>query len=269
MQRRQFLAASLATSALAMARRAEAQASNTSGSKSGPREYYQIRQYKLENGPQPGLTSRYFEQALIPALSKLGFGPIGAFSINIGPETPAYYLLIPGSSVEALVSADLHLAEDAEFQKAAQPWWEAPASAPSFQRVESALYIAFEGWPKLTPPAAAATKGKRIFQMRTYESPSYRDHVRKVEMFHKGEFDFFAAAGLHSVFYGDILVGPRMPCLTYMLSMDSLEQLNDKWAAFSNNPDWKKLSADPRYGFEPTVSNITNLILNPLGSSQI
>jgi len=264
MQRRQFLAASLATSALALSRRAEAQASAAHG-----REFYQLRQYKLFNGPETGLTARYFEQALIPALGRLGFGPIGAFSINIGPETPTNYLLIPGSSVEALVTADLHLAEDAEFQKAAQPWWEAPANAPSFQRVESALYIAFEGWPKITPPAASATKGKRIFQMRTYESPSYRDHVRKVEMFHKGEFDFFAAAGLHSVFYGDMLIGPRMPCLTYMLSMDSLEQLNDKWAAFGNNPDWKKLSADPRYGFESIVSNITNLVLTPLGSSQI
>ena len=264
MQRRQFLAASLATSALALARRAEAQASAAHG-----REFYQIRQYKLFNGPETGLTAGYFDQALIPALGRLGFGPIGAFSLTFGPETPVNYLVIPGNSVEALVTADLHLNEDAEFQKAAEPWWSAPAKNPSFQRVESALYIAFEGWPKITPPEATATKGKRIFQMRTYESPSYRDHVVKVDMFHKGEFDFFKAAGLHSVFYGDMLIGPRMPCLTYMLSMDTLEQLNDKWAAFSNNPDWKKLSADPRYGFEPTVSNITNLVLTPLASSQI
>ena len=64
-------------------------------------------------------------------------------------------------------------------------------------------------------------------------------------------------------------MGPRMPCLTYMLSMDRLDQLDGKWAVFSSDPGWKKLSADPRYAFEPTVSNITNLVLNPLGSSQI
>jgi hypothetical protein len=264
MQRRQFLAASLATSALALARDAQAQTSTTHG-----REFYQIRQYKLENGPQTKLVGSYFADALIPALGRLGLGPVGAFSLTIGPETPAYYLLVPGASVEALVTADLHLAEDAEFLKAAEPFWSAPASSPSFQRVESSLLIAFEGWPRLTPPAAAAMKGKRIFQLRTYESPSYRDHVRKVEMFHKGEFGFFASAGLHSVFYGDVLVGSRTPSLTYMLSMESLEELNTKWEAFSNNPEWKKLSADPRYGFEPTVSNINNLILSPLGSSQI
>jgi hypothetical protein len=264
MQRRQFLAASLATSALALARDAVAQ----SGAQPG-REFYQIRQYKLENGPQTKLAGSYFADALIPGLTRLGLGPVGAFSLTFGPETPDFYVVIPGASVEALVTVDLHLAEDGDFQKAAEPFWSTPASAPSFQRVESSLLIAFEGWPKLTLPASSTTKGKRVFQMRTYESPTYRDHVRKVEMFHKGEFDFFKSAGLHSVFYGDMLIGPRMPCLTYMLSMDSLEELNTKWAAFSNNPEWKKLSADPRYGFEPTVSNITNLVLTPLGASQI
>jgi len=270
MQRRQFLAASLATSALglvseSLGREASAQSANAAGA----REFYQIRQYKLKSGPQPKLTQSYFADALIPALTKLGFGPIGAFSADFGPETPTYYLVIPGSSAEALVTADLHLAENADFLKAAEPFWSAPASAPSFQRVESSLLIAFEGWPKLILPAASATKSKRIFQMRTYESPTYRDHVRKVEMFHKGEFDFFKAAGLTSVFYGDMLIGPRMPCLTYMLSMDNLEELNAKWAAFGANPEWKKLSSDPRYAFEPTVSNITNLVLSPLGVSQI
>jgi hypothetical protein len=273
MQRRQFLAASLATSAMALAREAAAQASDKSIDKSTSvrpgREFYQIRQYKLFNGAQTKLTSSYLGDALIPALGRMGMGPVGAFSLDLGPETPTYYVLIPANSVEALVEVDLHLAEDAEFQKSAAPFWSAPASAPSFQRVESSLLVAFEGWPKLTPPPGSATKAKRIFQLRTYESPSYRDHVNKVEMFHKGEFDIFKTAGFNSVFYGDVLIGPRMPCLTYMLSMDSLDQLNSKWAAFGGNPDWKKLSADPKYSFEPTVSNITNLVLSPLAASQI
>ena len=267
MQRRQFLAASLAASAIGLARQAESQKTPTAAA--GGHEFYQIRKYTLFNGPQTKLANGYLSDALIPALTKMGMGPVGAFSVDIGPETPTYYVLIPGSSVQALVELDLHLAEDRDFLKSADAFWNAPASAPSFQRVEGTLLRSFNGWPKLTPPPSSATKAKRIFQMRTYESPSYRDHVIKVEMFHKGEFDYFKAAGLSSVFYGDVLIGPRMPCLTYMLSMDSLDELNTKWAAFANNPDWKKLSVDPKYGFEPTVSNITNLILSPLKSSQI
>lgn len=168
-----------------------------------------------------------------------------------------------------MASVDLHLAQDGEFLKAADSFWSAPASTPAFVRVESSLLAAFEGWPRLTPPAASGTKSKRIFQLRTYESPSYGDHVRKIEMFHKGEFEIFLNAGLHPVFFGDRLIGPRMPSLTYMLSVTDLTEMNAKWEAFGADPAWKKLSAMPRYSFEPIVSNISNLVLSPLAVSQI
>lgn len=264
MHRRQFLAASLATSALAAARGVQAQASSTK-----TREYYQIRRYTMQSGPQSALTERHIAEALIPALTRHGMGPIGAFRLDIGPETPVFYVLIPSISVDSLALIDLQLAQDNEFMKAAELFWSAPATAPAFLRVESSLLAAFEGWPKITPPPSAATKAKRIFQLRTYESPSYRDHVRKVEMFHSGEFEIFKNAGFQSVFYGDTLIGPRMPSLTYMLSFSELAELDAHWHSFQNDPAWKKLSADPRFAYESIVSNITNLILSPLSSSQI
>ncbi len=261
MQRRQFLAASLATSAAAIAGGAGAQTSASHG-----REFYQLRRYLLQSGPQVGLTEHYLNDALIPALARRNMGPVGALKLDIGPETPVYYVLIPSTSVEALATVDWQLAQDADFVKTADAFWAAPATANAFLRVDSTLLAAFEGWPRVTPPD---TKAKRIFQLRTYESPSYRDHVRKVEMFHAGEFDIFKAAGFHNVFFGDTLVGARMPSLTYMLSFPSLTELDAHWDSFRNNPDWKKLSADQRFAFEPIVSNITNLILSPLPSSQI
>jgi hypothetical protein len=264
MQRRKFLTASLATSAAALARNVHAQPAEGRA-----REFYQIRRYSLESGPQLKLTETYLSQALIPALTKLGMGPVGAFRLDFGPETPAYYVLIPGPDAAALAEVDLHLANDAEFLKAADPFWGAPAAAPAFQRVEYSLLAAFEGWPKLTPPPSSATKAKRIFQLRTYESPSYRDHVVKVRMFHSGEFEIFTKAGFHMVFFGDTLVGSRMPNLTYMLSFSDSAELDAKWDIFRNDPAWKKLSADAQFAFEPIVSNITNLLLSPLSASQI
>ncbi len=264
MQRRNFLAASLATSAAALASGSAAQTRAQGG-----REFYLLRRYKLESGPQVALTERYIGDALIPALGRRGMGPVGAFNIEIGPETPVVYVLIPGRSVEALAELDLDLARDEEFLKAAEPFWSAPASAQAFQRVEASLLVAFEGWPRVTPPAAAVTHGKRIFQLRTYESPSFRDHVRKVEMFHSGEFGIFQAAGFHPVFFGDMLIGTRMPCLTYMLSFADLTEMDAKWNVFRDDPNWKKLSADSRFAYEAIVDNITNLILSPLAVSQI
>lgn len=264
MRRRQFLSASLATSALALTQRGSAQSAPAHA-----REFYLIRRYNMQSGPQTALTEKYFSEALIPALIRMGMGPVGALRLEYGPETPDFYALIPGPSADALAELDLRLAQDSEFMKAAEPFWSAPANAPAFLRVETQLLVAFEGWPKLVPPPATATKGKRIFQLRTYESPSFADHVRKVEMFNNGEFEIFKTAGFHPVFFGDVLVGPRMPKLTYMLSLDGVEQLDAKWDNFRNDPAWKKLSSNPRYAFEPIVSDIDNLLLSPMSCSQI
>jgi hypothetical protein len=195
--------------------------------------------------------------------------PVGALQLKFGPETPANYLIIPSRSVESLVTIDQQLAKDEEFVKAADAFWNAPAVAPAFVRVESWLLSAFAGWPRLTVPTTTATKAKRIFQLRTYESPSMRDHVRKIEMFHSGEFDVFKSSGAQMVFFGDTLIGSRMPSLTYMLSFEDDAQMDKDWDAFGSDPRWKKLVADPRFALEATVSNISNLVLGPMPMSQI
>jgi NIPSNAP len=263
LERRRFITTSLAAAGFALASDGEAQ------SPAAAREYYLIRRYELQAGPQTKITENYFGDALIPALTRMGMGPIGAFKLDYGSQTPVFYVLIPGRSVEELATLDLRLARDTDFMKAAEPFWNAPATALAFLRVESALLAAFEGWPKLIPPATTSTKSKRIFQLRTYESPSDAAHVRKVEMFHKGEFEIFQKARCHPVFFGDTLIGARMPNLTYMLSFANLAELEKAWAAFSADPDWKKLSSSPRYSYESIVSNISNLILSPLAASQI
>lgn len=264
MERRNFLAASIATSAAVLAGRANAQQQPAS-----PREFYQIRRYSLTNGPQLKLTEDFFANALIPALAKRGFGPVGAFRLDIGPETPTYYLLIPGKDLDALARLDLELADDQQFLQAAAPFWNATAAAPAFQRVEVSLLEAFAGWPKLTLPTTSATKAKRTFLLRTYESPSNGEHTRKVEMFHAGEFQIFVRAGFQPVFFGDTLAGARMPNLTYMLELPDISQLDTLWNAFRNDPDWKKLVADPRFSYDQIVSNISYLVLSPLDCSQI
>ena len=264
MERRRFLAASLAAATVAATRTAPAQTSTVGG-----RSFYLLRRYHMVSGPQLKLTENYFAGALLPALTRMTLGPVGALKLDFGPETPAYYLLIPGNSVEILAELDLRLALDSEFLAAAAPFWNARAAAPAYERVESWLLLAFAGWPQLTPPPSTATKAKRIFQLRTYESPSDGEHVLKVEMFHSGEFEMFKAAGHHPVFFADTLIGSRMPSLTYMLSFADLAELDAIWKTFRNSPAWKKISADPRFAFDPIQSNITNLLLSPLDCSQI
>lgn len=260
MDRRRFLTSTLAASAAAGLK---AQQPGQS------REYYELRRYHLVSGPQQKLAHSFVEEALIPAVNRLGIKPVGAFDLYLGPETPALYVLLPSASLDTLVSAESRLNQDEQYQKAGAAFLKAPAKDPAFERMESSLMVAFEGHPKLTPPPVTAQHGSRVFQLRTYESPSNHDHRVKVEMFNSGEFEIFRKAGFWDVFYGDTLVGSRLPNLTYMLSFPDLSELNAKWKAFGSDPDWKKLSSSPRFNFEAIVSNISNLILNPTSYSQI
>jgi hypothetical protein len=262
LDRRNFLRNSVAAAALGEVTQLGAQPATA-------REYYELRKIHLISGPQTKLAAGYIEQALIPALNRLGIAPVGAFNLDLGPETPSIYLLLPSSSLMTLATADLHLAKDEGFLRAAEPFWKAPAKEPAFDRMESSLMIAFEGHPKLTLPPATAQKGKRVFQLRTYESPSNYDHVKKVEMFGRGEYGSFERAGFWQVFYGDTLIGPRLPQLTYMLAFPDLSEMNAKWDAFRNDAEWKKLSTSPEFTYESIVSNITNLVLTPTTYSQI
>ena len=269
MQRRSFLASSLAASALA----ANAASSTLRGGQAVAagegRDYYELRRYQLFRGPQVKLADDFFREALVPALNRLGISSVGVFNIEIGPGSPAVYVLIPSASLETLVNVEFRLNHDADYQAAGTAFLNAPATQPPFVRVESSLMVAFEGRPRVKVPPGAAEHRPRMFELRTYESPTPQDHVRKVEMFNNGEFDIFDKAGFWQVFYGDTLIGSRLPNMTYMLCFDDMADRSKKWDAFRTAPEWKKLSSSPRYAFEEIVSNITNTILTPTQYSQI
>ncbi|HEY7235210.1 MAG TPA: NIPSNAP family protein, partial [Gemmatimonadaceae bacterium] len=115
--------------------------------------------------------------------------------------------------------------------------------------------------------AAAGTATSRIYEMRTYESHSDRAALNKLKMFNAGEVPIFRRAGLTPVFFGETLIGSQMPSLTYMVTFADMTARDKAWAAFSNDPEWKSLSADAQY--RDNVSAISDIILRPTGYSQI
>lgn len=266
MKRRTFLTSTLAIAAAGAVPAARAQGTNEG---KGDRLFYELRRYQLSNGPQRKLCNDFFRDALIPGANRLGISPIGVFDLTIGPGTPAMYVLLPSASVEALATLEARLANDAEYLKAGVPFLNAPAVQPAFVRLESSLMHAFAKIPGITLPKETASKGARIFEMRTYESATDQDHKRKVEMMQSGEQAIFEKAGFEQVFYGDSLIGGHLPNLTYMLSFPNLTERDKCWAAFRDAPAWKAMSSDPHYAFEEIVSNITNIILTPTAYSQI
>jgi len=267
-QRRSFLASSLAASALAANFSSPSLRGGQAAAGQG-RDYYELRRYQLFRGPQVKLADGFFREALVPALNRLGITAVGVFNIEIGAGNPAVYVLIPSASLETLLTLESRLNQDADYGAAGTAFLNAPATQPPFVRMDSSLLLAFEGRPRLKVPPAVAEHRPRMFELRTYESPTPQDHLRKVEMFNSGEFDVFDKAGFWQVFYGDTLIGSRLPNLNYMLCFDDMADRAKKWEAFRSAPEWKKLSTSPRYAFEEIVSNITNTILTPAPYSQI
>jgi hypothetical protein len=273
-ERRDFVKSAIAAAGAGAGLRAQdaaaGQADKKTAGGAAPQEFYQLRRYALRNGPQTALVQGYFERALIPALGRLGMGPVGAFKLDVGGQMPAYYALIPAESAEAVMMFDARLGADPEYVKEAAGFRDAPAGAPAFERSERTLLRAFVGWPKLIAAKAADGKlPKRIFQLRTYESPSQSAYLRKVAMFNEAEIAIFTRSGLTPIFFGETLVGTRMPSLTYMLTFADTAELTARWAAFAADPEWKELSHRPGNTDAEIVSNITNLYLSPLACSQI
>ncbi|MEO7271023.1 MAG: NIPSNAP family protein [Vicinamibacterales bacterium] len=233
-------------------------------------EHYVWRQYLLRNGTGPKRLADYLQNAAIPALNRLGHSPVGAFEVIAGVPGPTVFLLVPLPTLASLGEIEAKMRADQDYLRAAAPYLDATAADPVYVREETSLLAAFPKFPTLAVPAATASKGPRVFELRTYESPTEKAHLAKVKMFSElGEIEIFKRVGLNPVFFSRTMIGPRMPSLVYMLVYDDMAGREKSWTAFRNDPEWKKLSAMPGFTDPEIVSNITAIYLRPAAYSQI
>jgi hypothetical protein len=262
MKRREFVAATCLAGLAPLSEIAQAREAGAPSAK----QYLELRLYQVASEAKQKLLVDFFRAAAIPALNRLGIGPVGVFQF-MEEDTPNLYVLLPHNSAESVSSTRVagRLMADREYRKAGAAVLDVPQSDPAYTRIESSLMLAFDGVPKVRTPA----KGRsRVFQLRTYESHNAERARKKIEMFNTGgELEIFARTGLPVVFFGETLIGTKMPNLTYMLGFDSMEANKKGWETFMADPEWKKLRADLAY--KDTVSYITNIMLRPASCSQI
>jgi hypothetical protein len=260
MDRRNFLAAA-AVASVAPLNKLEALG------QPAPRQFFELRRYHLLPGAKQRAFTAFIGDAAIPAMNRAGVSRVGAFSVVYGENAPSLLLVLVHPTLESVVSLRDQLASDAAYTRAGAAILDAPMSDPAFVRVESTLLRAFEAIPTLEPSAGAGTNAPRIFEMRTYESHSDRAALNKRAMFNAGEIPIFRRTGLTPVFFGETILGAKMPSLTYMCTFADMVARDAAWAAFSKDPDWKTLSGDPQY--RENVSAISDIILRPTSYSQI
>ncbi|HTK47785.1 MAG TPA: NIPSNAP family protein [Gemmatimonadaceae bacterium] len=261
MHRREFLAAS----AVAAAAPLPTLEKLGSPAQAPARQYIELRRYHLIPGPKQRAFIDFVGQAAVPAMNRAGVSKVGAFTVVYGQNAPTLLLVLAHDTLDSVVTLRDRLAADAAYGSAGAAILDAPMADPAFIRVESTLLRAFAAMPKVEGPASTA--GPRIVELRTYESHSDRAALNKLAMFNAGEVPIFRRTGLAPVFFGETLLGEKMPSLNYMLTFADMTARDAAWKAFSADPDWKKLSGDPQY--KDNVSAISDLILRPTAYSQL
>lgn len=231
------------------------------------RELYELRLYRLRRGPMQKRFDDFMRDAAIPALNRVGVASVGVFDLATGQDNPTKYVLLPYSSPRVFADAMQAMAADPKVLQS--EFYNAAPTDPSYVRIESSLMLAFEGIPALEVPRQTADKKPRLFELRIYESHSRKANLKKIEMFNVGEIAIFRRTGLTPVFFGETLIGSKLPNMTYMLVFDDMPAHDNAWKTFVADPEWKKLSTTPGYTDPEIVSNISNAFLRPTGYSQI
>lgn len=227
-------------------------------------QYYELRTYNLLYGSKQADMHAFLGNVAVPALNRIGIEPVGVFTVSYGPNSPSVYVLLPHPNLESVEMARRRLAADEEYMQAGADFLKRPLADPSYVRYESSLMKAFEQMQTLETPVQS---DGRIFELRVYESHTDEAALRKVEMFNSGEIPIFREVGLNPVFFGETLIGQKLPNLTYMLVFEDMAARDEAWARFRDHPDWQELSADTYYA--ETVSAISDFILRPADYSQI
>jgi len=228
------------------------------------RELFQLKTYTFENAVQEQLTHDYLQKAFIPALKKLQIDRVGVFKTRPNEKDSLNQLmvLIPFKDFAQFESLDQKLAQDANYLTRGKDYLKAPYDKAPYNRISSTLLKAFKDMPVLKPSPLDGPRTERVYELRSYESPTEELYRNKVKMFNEGgEVTLFDELGFNAVFYGEVLSGSQMPNLMYMTTFANQESRDAHWKLFVDSSTWKTLSAMPEY--QNNISHIDIQFLYP------
>ena len=233
------------------------------------REYYQIKIYHLKTEAQIARVDSFLSIAYLPALHRAGIAKVGVFKpIEQDNADLKIYVLIPFRSLEQFEKLTATLDKDKALAKAGAPYINAAYNDKPFERLETILLKAFRDHPLMELPKLTGPKNERVYELRSYESPTEKYAVNKVKMFNDGnEIGLFRRLGFNAVFYGEVIAGGSMPNLMYMTTFNDRADRDAHWKSFGGDAEWKELSAKEEY--KNNVSRNTQYFLRPVEYSDI
>jgi hypothetical protein len=227
--------------------------------------FYELRIYTIKDEYQQKLTEDFYQLA-IPVFNQLGVEKVGVFKEHEPSGPGKIYVLIPYNSLSHFAEVNAAVDNDQSFQRAAAAYLNAPADQPAYERIESSLMKAFKNFPALVAPAGQDL----IFELRQYQSATEAAGKKKIEMFNdQGEIEIFKRLQFNPVFWGETLIGPERPNLTYMVTFNDLADKDAKWSAFLEDAQWTEIGSLPENSNDLLVNLITSTLLISAAPSQI
>jgi hypothetical protein len=228
------------------------------------REFYQLTVYHFKDPSQEKVIDNYLEKALLPTLHKLNIKNIGVFKdrSNDTLTDKTVYVLMPVKALEEILKISSKLSTDNDYQGAGSEYLNAVYTSAPYSRMETIVLHAFSLAPTLQLPKLSGARKDRIYELRSYESPTEKIFKNKVHMFNEGdEIGLFKRLNFNASFYGEVIAGGKMPNLMYMTCHENKTVRDANWKNFGADPYWKKLSAMPEY--QHNVSHIDISFLYP------
>ena len=228
------------------------------------KEYYELKIYHVR-GPQMALMESYLQNAYLPAAHRAGIKNVGVFKAM--ENDSLLYVLTPFQSLDQLTGISQKLEKDKDYYAAGRAYIDSPSKEPAYQRFETVIMEAFDKMPVHAKPGLTAPMSERVYELRSYESPSEKRYLNKVAMFNAGEVTIFKKLGFNPVFFAKVIAGSKMPNLMYMTTFADRASRDAHWKSFGADADWNKLKVMPEYQNNMTRAEIT--FLRPVAYSDI
>jgi hypothetical protein len=227
------------------------------------KHYYQIKIYHFKTKAQEDRLDKYLKDAYVPAMKRMtGGGWIGVFKTMDTDTDRRIYVFTVYAKQQLIAKEEAALLKDKKYLADAKDYFDASYDATAYTRFETITLLAFDQWRIPMMPNLSAAKKDRVYELRSYESPTEKYNLNKVKMFNEGgEVTLFSRLNFNAIFYANVISGSHMPNLMYMTTFNSKEDRDKHWDAFFGSPEWKVLIADPQYAHNVSKADI--LFLHP------
>jgi hypothetical protein len=199
--------------------------------------FYVVEQYFLDQGAQPTRIHDFFSKALLPAMERVHKGPKIFLDAVMAPHVPQVAAIFGVQSLDQIWNISKAIFADKDFTRAFDQW---ESGETPYISASATLLEATEFSPEIAAPDKPAA-APRVFEIRSYHSPTARQSKMLHERFAGAEIKIFHRVGVHPILYGSVVFGADRPNLTYVIPFDNLAAREKAWNTFAADEEWLRV----------------------------